>query len=457
MATIYEILFADDLVLLASTADELQRMIDIFNHIVTQFGQEISVVKTKVMKVHRKYDLEVMPICQRQYLVGNKALEVVNKFQYLGGLDTDNATMTAEIAVRKQRMQGSFAKYENAIFKSALSDRRKVDLFNAVVVMNGLFGCQVWNVTQHHVDELEAVHSRLLRRLLRKTTLEWSRKSIIEYAQEKGLKLFPIEWRMMKLQLRYAGHEVRVTPDRVSTLPHNMLFRGFGGVASRLSGGREQNYHGTIRRALVMCGLECEHWTMLAEDRTKWKRYLDEIAPVHFLKKWYEREDLRKEQRRLGDERRARLTADLVWERDYVNTDGEVVNGVDELDVGVESEDNVDWESEGEDVMGVVTMSSGRVVSVGRRIETMEATAPVANAADANAMASEAFIASTSFRELVGFQLQDNAGLMINIDIGTVDSTLQLGSRELSVNKRKQSQRERRRQKRQVNSLSAVW
>lgn len=49
------------------------------------------------MKVHRKDDLEVVPMCQRQYLVGNKALEVVNKFQYLGGLDTDNATMTAEI------------------------------------------------------------------------------------------------------------------------------------------------------------------------------------------------------------------------------------------------------------------------------------------------------------------------------------------------------------------------
>ena len=57
-------------------------------------------------------------------------------------------------------MQGAYAKYERDIFDSSLSERRKADLFNAVVVMNGLFGCQVWNVTQSHVDELEAVHGQ---------------------------------------------------------------------------------------------------------------------------------------------------------------------------------------------------------------------------------------------------------------------------------------------------------
>jgi hypothetical protein len=37
-----------------------------------------------------------------------------------------------------------------------------------LVVMNGLFGCQVWNVTQTHVEELEAAHSQLLRKMLEK-------------------------------------------------------------------------------------------------------------------------------------------------------------------------------------------------------------------------------------------------------------------------------------------------
>ncbi len=104
----------------------------------------------------------------RQYYVGNEELEVVQKFKYLGGVDTDDARMSEEMAVRVQRMQGAYAKYETKIFNSTLSERRKAALFNMVVVMNGLFGCQVWNVTQSHAEELEAAHSQLLRKMLEK-------------------------------------------------------------------------------------------------------------------------------------------------------------------------------------------------------------------------------------------------------------------------------------------------
>ena len=60
-----------------------------------------------------------------------------------------------------------------------MSERRKAALFNMVVVMNGLFGCQVWNVTQTHVEELEAAYSQLLKKMLKKEKIEWSRGDII--------------------------------------------------------------------------------------------------------------------------------------------------------------------------------------------------------------------------------------------------------------------------------------
>lgn len=108
-----------------------------------------------------------------------------------------------------------------------------------MVVSNGLFGCQTWNVTQRHVEELEAVHSRLVRKLSRKSTSEVSRGDLMTYVEERGLNIMPIEFRMMKLQLRYLGNEVRVPPDHVRILPHSMLMRGYSGCSPRLPGGLE--------------------------------------------------------------------------------------------------------------------------------------------------------------------------------------------------------------------------
>ena len=53
--TIFEVLFADDLMLFGETATDLQHMLRIFNELVRQFGQEkISVQKTKVVIISTK-------------------------------------------------------------------------------------------------------------------------------------------------------------------------------------------------------------------------------------------------------------------------------------------------------------------------------------------------------------------------------------------------------------------
>ena len=165
---------------------------------------------------------------QPKFMCNGSRLEIVKQFRYLGGLDTDDAKMDAEIAVRGQRMRGAYAKYARTIFHSNLNLRLKVNLFKSVVTMNGLFGCQVWNVKQTHVEELEAINFSLLRRMFGKNKLEWGWERLMKWAHDQNLKIYPLEWVMMKLQLRYAGrHEVRVLAEgEVHKLPHNMLFRG---------------------------------------------------------------------------------------------------------------------------------------------------------------------------------------------------------------------------------------
>ena len=51
---IYEILYADDCVLLAQSEAALQHMLNIFGDIVALFEQQVSVKKTKVMVIDRE-------------------------------------------------------------------------------------------------------------------------------------------------------------------------------------------------------------------------------------------------------------------------------------------------------------------------------------------------------------------------------------------------------------------
>jgi hypothetical protein len=254
----------------------------------------------------------------RVYYIGGNALEEVEKFRYLGGYDTSDAKMTKEVAIRIQRMKGAYAKYDRQIFRSGLSDKRKAALFNMIVVMNGLFGCQVWNVTQLQVDKLEAVNFSLMRKMLALNKREYNRSAVIQYSMDRELNLFPLEWKMMKLQLRYFGHEVRVKPDRVRRLPHNMLFRGHVDGKSRVRGRGEQAYPATIRRALERCGLEQTQWVQLALDRKEWKDFIEKRAMIAFMQGWEEKEEVQKEQR----QRDELVRADRESTRTRLITDG---------------------------------------------------------------------------------------------------------------------------------------
>ena len=366
--------------------------------------------------------------------------------------------MTAEIDVRKQRIQGAYARYEKDIFNSDLSERCKASLFNVVVVANGLFGCQVWSVTQSHVDDLEATYSRLLRKMLKKTKIEMSRGELLRYAELRNLNILPIEWRMTKLQLRYVGHEVRVAPDNVSKSPHNMLFRGHSGGGPRLAGGMEQSYPATIRRGLDACGLSgnSNQWVTIAKDRIRWKKYLEDEAKTTFMEKWYRREAVKKQQRSRSEDNREirerahmeRLTEDLGDDRE----ESEEITDTGRVDMGAESEENSDGESEGED------MERGLGDPCRRRVIMCEQVPPGVGVGDEeqsveiirlNAIASEAFVELFNYQDASvqnGVHGEESNITVRNVIVEAEDR--QLIHRESFGDKRKRERKESQKQKR---------
>ena len=243
-ASIFEIMFADDIEFVTGCAEELQQMLHIFDKIVTDFGGRINTSKTKVMMVVPKGAGNEMP--QPQIYVKGVLLECVEEYKYLGTLETEDNMLDKEISVRCQKMKSAYNRYAREIFQGHLGIRIKVNLFNLMVVTNGLYGCQVWNLKDKHLRALEATFFSLIRRVFGRYKCDWSRVEIIQYAREHQLSIHPMEWRIAKLQLRYIAHEIRIPEDRVAQYPYTMLLRGEN---PRVRGRPEHKYADTIRRA----------------------------------------------------------------------------------------------------------------------------------------------------------------------------------------------------------------
>lgn len=98
---IAELLFADDAELLAHSAEDLQRMIDVFVEVTDAFGQEVSIKKTEVMVVQGEPGVLAAPDIK----IKGVSLKVVETFKYVGG--TEKACALRSVCVYSGWLQHS--------------------------------------------------------------------------------------------------------------------------------------------------------------------------------------------------------------------------------------------------------------------------------------------------------------------------------------------------------------
>eukprot|EP00808_Paulinella_micropora_P004305 g27005.t1 len=95
------LLYADDVVMLAESPEELNAMIEVVRSFCDTWRIEINLTKSQVMEVHPR------GVCRKAegYYYGSKAIEVVKQYKYLGLMLTDTLSWDAhhERALAKAR------------------------------------------------------------------------------------------------------------------------------------------------------------------------------------------------------------------------------------------------------------------------------------------------------------------------------------------------------------------
>ncbi|TKR57766.1 hypothetical protein L596_030422 [Steinernema carpocapsae] len=146
--------FADDIVLIADTEEELQLMVTELQEASRRSGLKINRQKTKAMAAE-----------EINILLDGEAIEQVTSFVYLGQAIQVRRDPCKEIGRRISSGWNAFRKYGPFLTSRSVQMRWKRRLFNQCILPALLYGCESWALTQAARKKLAVAQRRMERRM----------------------------------------------------------------------------------------------------------------------------------------------------------------------------------------------------------------------------------------------------------------------------------------------------
>ena len=149
------LLFADDLVLLSETTQDMQRAVDLLNEYCDIWDLKINLIKTKLIPFsnHRT------PINPIHILLNGSEIQVVKKYKYLGILLSANGSLKPAIDIlAAQANKALFSLMKSATRLQYPSPLILSHLFDSLVRPITEYASEVWAPSES--DEMEVLHRR---------------------------------------------------------------------------------------------------------------------------------------------------------------------------------------------------------------------------------------------------------------------------------------------------------
>ena len=167
MFKMFMLLYADDIVIFANSAEELQQSLDVLLNYCNRWKLTVNVSKTKVM-VFRKGGM--LPRNMAFFYNGER-LEIVKEFKYLGMVFTIGGSFSEAQNTLAGQAQKAIFKLNKYLYKfTYISPKHKLDLFDKLISPILNYSSEVWGFIQ--ANSIERVHLQFCKKLLgvKKTT-----------------------------------------------------------------------------------------------------------------------------------------------------------------------------------------------------------------------------------------------------------------------------------------------
>ncbi|MCG8035193.1 MAG: hypothetical protein JAZ03_23855 [Candidatus Thiodiazotropha taylori] len=154
------LLFADDMVILGKSPEELQYHLDLLHTYCSNWGLEVNAEKTKIMVFRKRGALRR----GESWTYNNQEIEVVNEFNYLGTI----FKYTGNFSSNTEYIVGKALKALNVLLvnckKLPLKPKILCQLFDAFVGSILLYASEIWGFSKS--KEIERVHLKFCKRVL---------------------------------------------------------------------------------------------------------------------------------------------------------------------------------------------------------------------------------------------------------------------------------------------------
>ncbi|TWW81730.1 R2DM Retrovirus-related Pol polyprotein from type II retrotransposable element [Takifugu flavidus] len=203
------LLFADDVVLLASSARDLQLSLDRFAAACEAAGMKISTSKSKAMVLDRK---------KVEFLlrVKEEILPQVEEFKYLGVLFTSEGRMEWEIDRRIGAASAVMRTlHRSVVVKRELSQKAKLSIYRSIFVPTLTYGHELWVMTERTRSRVQAAEMSFLRRVAGLGWASHPRDRVRSSAIWEELGVEPLLLRVERSQMGWLGHLVKMPPGRL--------------------------------------------------------------------------------------------------------------------------------------------------------------------------------------------------------------------------------------------------
>ena len=160
VATLRELLFADDCALNSNTQAEMRQCVNHFSRACDNFGFTISTKKTEAMH---------QPATRKMYhephiFVNDEPLKATDCFTYLGSTLSREANIDVEVNNILSKATSAFGRLGKKVWdRRGLSQETKPKVYMAVVLTVLLYACELWIVYSGHARKLNHFHTKCLR------------------------------------------------------------------------------------------------------------------------------------------------------------------------------------------------------------------------------------------------------------------------------------------------------
>ena len=265
-------LYADDTILLAETAEGLQQALDSMNEYCKQWKLSVNTDKTKVV-IFSRGKVRNLPV----FTYDGKDIEVKDNYSYLG--ITFNYNGKFKVAV-----DGLVEQANKAMFSLLCKGRKlnlqihiMLDLFDSIVAPILLYGSEIWGHEDTLVHTVEKVHLKFCKYLLK---LNKSTPSYMIYGE---LGRMPLQ---TKIQNRVIGFWARILTGK----NEKIVFKLYSLQLALFNKQNEfqSNWLTDVKHTLDTCGMS-NIWNEQSKDmNTNWvkcalKLKLDDIYKQNWL------------------------------------------------------------------------------------------------------------------------------------------------------------------------------